>query len=327
MSKTTKLVLIFSSILLVCLIGIGIIFGVYYGNENVTDGFKNLFGKGIEVNESETLDLEDISMLHINCVSGDIDVVESDEAKITLVGNVWTTEDLNDFLKVTMDADTVIASFDTKTKPFGIFNANVVMTVYLPSEYILDLDIESASGNISVNSLEFNYLTIDSTSGNTEVMNCKGDSLRINKSSGDTKLGFADFESAYIDSTSGDIYVNDTAAKITLISISGDSTLDKITGPVDIKSTSGRVSVSVDGVSIEPLTIDSVSGGVKLYIDSEAAFDIAAKVVSGDINSDFDITVTGIDQDLRKSVQGTVNGGGSQVYITTTSGDIDLIEK
>jgi DUF4097 and DUF4098 domain-containing protein YvlB len=327
MSKTTKIVLIFSSILLVCIIGIGIIFGVYYGNENVTDGFKNLFGKGIEVNESQMLDLEGISMLHINCVSGDIDVIESDEAKITLAGNVWSTEDLDDFLKVTMDDDTVIASFDTKTKPFGIFNADVVMTVYLPSEYILDVDIESASGDISINSLEFEDLNIDSTSGDTEIMNCKGDTMAIDKSSGDTKVAYADFESIRINSTSGDVNVNDTPANITLISISGDSNFDKVSGSLDIKSTSGRVEASVDGASPEPITIDSISGSVKLYLDSDAAFDISAKVVSGDIDSDFDITFNGMDQDLRKSIRGTVNGGGSQVDITTTSGGIDLIEK
>ena len=329
MSKTTKVVLIFSSILLLCLIGVGIIIGIYYGNDNRADGLKNIVGSGIEVDEVQMLDLDGASTLHVDCVTGRIDVIESDEAKVTLVGNIWTTEEISneDLLKVTKSEDVVTASYDIKTKPFSVFNSNVTMTVYLPAEYKLSLSIVSASGDITITGLGFDDLDINSTSGDTTITNCKGSSLKTDKSSGDTKVIYADFESINIYSTSGDVNVSDTAASITLRSSSGSTTLSKVSGPVDIKSTSGRVEVSVDGSAPGPLTIDSISGGVKLYLDSDAAFDVSAKAVSGTINTEFDITITGLNQDFRESVDGIVNGGGNQVNITTTSGGIDLIEK
>jgi DUF4097 and DUF4098 domain-containing protein YvlB len=322
MSKTTKLVLIFSSILIVCLVGIGIIVGIYYNNGNYEDGLKNMFGKGIDVNETEIFDLDGVSNLNVDCVSGRIEVIESDEAKVTLDGSIWTTQSNDDFLKVTNNSGTIIAAFDTKTKPYGIFNSNVKMTVYLPKDSMLNLEITSSSGEVTVVGLDLSNVSINSTSGKTTVLDCTGENLSLDKSSGSTILTNADFKNIDINSTSGNIDVIDTAADITLISTSGDTTLEKVSGSVDIMSTSGRVNVSIDGMPKE-ITINSISGGVKLYLDSDAAFDLSTRATSGSIKTDFDITA----KDFNKYIQGTVNGGGNQVEVTTTSGNINIIKK
>lgn len=327
MSKTAVIVIVFSSILLVCLIGIGIIVGIGYTNRGDDGSLANLFGSGIEVNESENLELDGVSKLVVDCVSGDIDVIKSEAAKVTLTGNIWTTEDMSDFLKVYKEGDTVTVKFDIKTKPFTITNSNIDMSVFLPEDSDLNVEIKSSSGDVKVSDLDFENLDIDSTSGRTTVSNCEGDELSIDKSSGDTNIEYAVFSALDIDSTSGDIEVTNTPADITLDSTSGDTNLSGITGLVDLRSTSGRVSLSIDGTQPEAVNINSISGDVKLYMDSGAQFELTAKATSGDINTDFEIMVKRTDNDFTKSLEGRSGEGGSIIAIRTTSGDIDLKEK
>jgi DUF4097 and DUF4098 domain-containing protein YvlB len=77
------------------------------------------------------------------------------------------------------------------------------------------------------------------------------------------------------------------------------------------------------------MTIDVTSGKVRLYVDADAAFDLKAKVTSGDIDTDMDITVSGPLSDKAASdvITGKAGGGGSLISITTTSGDIGIYQK
>lgn len=326
MSKTAVIVIVFSSILLVCIIGVGIIIGLGYANEGGDGVFKwsNLFGKGTEVNESESLDLSDVSQLYIDCVSGDIDVIDSDNAKVTLTGHVWPAEEASDFLKVFKEGDTLTIKFDLKSKPFGI-RTDVNMSVYLPKENGLDVKIKSSSGSIVVSDMQFGDLAINSTSGSTTVTNCRGNDMDLTKSSGNTNVENTDFNTISINSTSGNIDVVNTPADITIDSTSGSTDISGAKGSIYLRSTSGRVSVSVDGTQPKPISINSISGGVKLYLDSGANFMLSAKAVSGSIKTNFEISVKGTGSS--KSIDGKSGDGGNEVNIKTTSGNIDIIEK
>lgn len=326
MSKTAVIVIVFSSILLVCVIGVGIIIGLGYANEGGDGVFKwsNLFGEGTEVNESESLDLNGVSELYIDCVSGDIDVIKSDDAKVTLKGHVWPADEASDFLKVFKEGDTLTVKFDIKSKPFGI-KTDVNMSVYLPKENGINVKIKSSSGRIVVSDMEFDDLAINSTSGSTTVTDCKGNDMDLRKSSGSTNVENADFNAININSTSGNIDVVNTPADITIDSTSGSTDISEATGSIYLRSTSGRVSVSVDGTQPKPINIDSTSGGVKLYLDNGANFMLYAKAVSGRISSDFEIAVKGTSSS--KSIDGKSGDGGNEIKIKTTSGNIDIIEK
>lgn len=329
MSKTAIIVIVFSSILLVCLIGVGILVGVGYANSDGDGnfGFSDIFGSGIDINESEDLNLDDVSTLVVDCVSGDIDVIQSSKARVTLIGNIWPSQKESEYLKVYKDGDTLTVKFDAKSKPFGFMSTDIDMTVYLPSDSNLTVKVISASGDVEVSGLDFEDLSVNSTSGSTTVSNCKGNGLSLDKSSGDTNVENAEFKTLSIDSTSGDIEVVNTPADIILDSTSGNTDLSDISGSVDLRSTSGRVSVSVDGTNPEAININSTSGDVRVYMDSGAEFELSAKATSGNINTDFEITVKGTGNDFSKSIDGKSGNGGNFISIRTISGDIDLIKK
>lgn len=329
MSKTAVLVIVISSILLVCLIGIGIIVGVEYNNRDEGESFNflNIFGGGTEVNESADLKLDDVSTLVVDCVSGDINVIESNEARVTLTGTIRSTNQESDFLKVYKDGDTLTVKFDAKIKPFGFMSTNIDMTVYIPKNSNLDVEVKSASGDVKVTDLDFKDLSVNSTSGSTTISNCEGNGLSLRKSSGDTNVNDAAFNSLYINSTSGDIEVVNTPADITLISTSGNTDLSGISGSIDLRSTSGRVTLSVDGTKPKAINVNSTSGDVRLHLDSGAEFELSAKATSGDINTDFEITVKGTGNNFSKTLDGKSGNGGNFISIRTTSGDIDLIKK
>lgn len=327
MSNKTRVVIIFSSIALACLIGAGIVVGVFFNSNNDFPKFSNIFAHGIEIDESEQLDLEDIASLSVDCFSGMIDIVEADTASIELKGQVWTNKKQETYLDVYKKEGTLYIEYNVDNRQLLSFlNIDMRMTVYLPKENMLDLDIKSTSGDINIKDMQFGVVKILSTSGDTSIHDCAGMSLDIDKTSGDTDISNADFESINIACLSGDNTIKQTSASIAIRSTSGDIEIQEATGALLINSTSGKINAKFAGNDIKPIDIGLTSGDVKLYFDENAAFDLEAKGTSSNIKTDFEITVSGSPNE-KNALSGKCNGGGALVKIQTTSGNINVLKK
>ncbi|MCK4306085.1 MAG: DUF4097 family beta strand repeat protein, partial [Candidatus Eisenbacteria sp.] len=144
-----------------------------------------------------------------------------------------------------------------------------------------------------------------------------------------------------LENSSGDVMaVGVRATFCRLASVSGDLTLDGCNGPLDLQTYSGAVEVR-NGTKVELALgttsgkihfsgslhprgehrVESTSGDVHLVLPASAAFDLDLETISGDIQTDFAVTMTEFD---RKHVTGQVNGGGPLLRISTSSGDITL---
>ncbi len=62
-----------------------------------------------------------------------------------------------------------------------------------------------------------------------------------------------------------------------------------------------------------------------MTLPADSAFELEAKTFSGNIESDFEITVSG--QISKRKISGVVNEGGAVVKLSTFSGDISLRKK
>lgn len=101
---------------------------------------------------------------------------------------------------------------------------------------------------------------------------------------------------------------------------SGRIRLRGIHGGLDVKAHSG--SIDVDGVVTGDWRLSASSGSVTLELSEDAAFELDAHTSSGHIDVDLPVTVQG--RLSRKSLRGTVGGGGARVEIDTSSGSIEI---
>ena len=94
---------------------------------------------------------------------------------------------------------------------------------------------------------------------------------------------------------------------------------------IEAKSLSGSVRYDGDIYSDGRYYLKSHSGDITMMIPASSAFDLDAKTFSGDIDTEFDVMISG--KISKKSIRGSVNNGGADVDIKTFSGDIRLKKK
>jgi len=70
------------------------------------------------------------------------------------------------------------------------------------------------------------------------------------------------------------------------------------------------------------LNLKTVNGGIDVFLPANAAAEIRAATVNGDIETDFPLTVQG--KIGRRRLQGTIGGGGRLLELETVNGGIEL---
>jgi DUF4097 and DUF4098 domain-containing protein YvlB len=127
-------------------------------------------------------------------------------------------------------------------------------------------------------------------------------------------------------SVSGDVSINGAHGDVTASTVSGDVVLDHLhASSVKANSVSGDVEVHVDELlGRGDFTFHSVSGDVTLEVPRDFGADLSMTTVSGEIDSDFPITVGGNGRMNRRSVDARIGAGGRRLDVSTVSGDLRL---
>jgi hypothetical protein len=125
-------------------------------------------------------------------------------------------------------------------------------------------------------------------------------------------------------SVSGDVDVSGVGDEVRARSVSGDVRLERVRAPsVTAASVSGDVEVQIDALTGQgDLRFTSVSGNVSLQLPRSLDADVTLKTVSGELDSDFQMTVQG--GMGRRSLNGRIGRGGRELLLTTVSGDVKL---
>lgn len=126
-------------------------------------------------------------------------------------------------------------------------------------------------------------------------------------------------------SVSGDVDVAGAHGDVSASSVSGDVRLQHLhASSVRANTVSGDVDVQVDELTgTGALNFHSVSGDVTLEVPREFGADLSMSTVSGDINSDFPITL-GNGRMSRRSLSARIGSGGRRLDVSTVSGDLKL---
>lgn len=104
---------------------------------------------------------------------------------------------------------------------------------------------------------------------------------------------------------------------------SGALMVGAFTGQLRAKSVSGQMRVKASRLTGD-LELLNTSGGISLSLPADASFQLDSGSVSGRINCDFPVTISGTQND--HGTAGTVGGGKYLVHIRTVSGKIDIVK-
>jgi len=104
---------------------------------------------------------------------------------------------------------------------------------------------------------------------------------------------------------------------------------EALTSPsVDVKTTNGRILIDYARplVDSDQVAIDSTNGGVTLTIPESSRLSLKADLTNGEF--DFvDLPVQASGPSSRHHFEGTLNGGGARVDMSTTNGSVHLSKK
>jgi hypothetical protein len=174
--------------------------------------------------------------------------------------------------------------------------------------------------------------TLESLKGNFDLESGSGD-MRLHDLTGELHLhtGSGDIEGRNVSGPitaragSGDIQIEESAkGDVDVQTGSGNIELRGLDGGLHAEAGSGDL--TVEAARVAPWQIRTGSGNVRLHLPSEAAFNLEANTSSGSVVVDQAVTMTvqGRVQESRKSINGTVRGGGPLVAVHTGSGDVHI---
>lgn len=203
----------------------------------------------------------------------------------------------------------------------GFEQSKAIAILYLPEDYIGDLEIYLTSGNIDMEevlaediyisitsgnvnfkNIESNDLSVNFTSGNIGGDNIKGENVEFKGTSGNVDVEIITGDSLNIRSTSGNNYIKEIDMEDTNVKLSsGNINFKEINGNMNIKATSGTINI---GLSKTP------NYNVDLY------------VTSGNIRFNFELDEIKVDKEDKLS--GILGSGKYDLKIETSSGNITI---
>ena len=184
-----------------------------------------------------------------------------------------------------------------------------------------ELVVGAASADIRTSETS-GSLVLDTGSGDIEVDGARGDVL-LDTGSGDVDVRNVSAGEMWIDTGSGDVEGGRvTATGIGVDTGSGDVMLSGVEAPeIMVDTGSGEVALGVLGTG--DLSVDTGSGDVTLTLPADWEGEVELDTSSGDIHSDFRMTVEEMDEDY---LRGRIGSGGGSLTVDTGSGDIRLIQ-
>jgi DUF4097 and DUF4098 domain-containing protein YvlB len=127
-------------------------------------------------------------------------------------------------------------------------------------------------------------------------------------------------------SVSGDVSVTGAQGDVRANTVSGDVRLDRLHArSVKANTVSGDLEVRVDEFTGQgDLSFNTVSGDLTLYVPKNFDADLSMSSVSGDVNSDFSLTVGSTSRMRRGSIEARIGNGGRRLDVHTVSGNLRL---
>ncbi|HSC58838.1 MAG TPA: DUF4097 family beta strand repeat-containing protein [Gemmatimonadales bacterium] len=186
-----------------------------------------------------------------------------------------------------------------------------------------DLKLDTDDGDIATTKTRGN-LVLDTGSGNVKLTGHDGDAS-IDTGSGDVTASAMHGHDLSFDTGSGDVSIDGAAADALSVDTgSGAVTVSGLaSGRVKVDTGSGDVELAYADAPTD-IDIDAGSGNVRITSPAGLNARVDFETSSGDITTDFPVTLTSHERD---ELHGTIGTGGGRLHVETGSGNIELRKK
>jgi DUF4097 and DUF4098 domain-containing protein YvlB len=191
-------------------------------------------------------------------------------------------------------------------------------------------------GNVSASKVTGD-LTVDGRIDNTTVsevggsvrfsgdffgdMNLSGIGKSVSFKSSRTDLEFARLQGDMV-MQSGELRAKGAVGPVRVVTKAKDIHLEDVTGDIRIEDSNGEVEIHASKTPLGDIQVDNRHGRVALTVPARAGFQLDARTMRGEVQSDFDIKIESSGRESHGS--GSVGGGGSTVRLSTDHADIEI---
>jgi carbon monoxide dehydrogenase subunit G len=102
----------------------------------------------------------------------------------------------------------------------------------------------------------------------------------------------------------------------------GSITLDDISGPIDAHTSGGSIKVKLPKNPTSDSEIRTSGGSITAYLTKDVAVDLIAQTNGGRVSSEFSVD----GKKTKQSIRGTINGGGPEMVLKTSGGNVRIKE-
>lgn len=122
--------------------------------------------------------------------------------------------------------------------------------------------------------------------------------------------------------TNGELRIRDLDGTLEATTTNGEVDGQSLGGRTTVKATNGRVTLDFAQVGDGDISCGTTNGMISMTLPSAAKATLTATVTNGAISTDgVDLAVT---EQSRRRLEGTINGGGTTIRLSTTNGAISI---
>ena len=179
--------------------------------------------------------------------------------------------------------------------------------------------VKTSSGDVMLSSPKVLDLDVETSSGEFELTGFNGEKLSIETNSGDVQLKDVTTKDAEVTTSSGEQDLNRFRSNLMqLTSNSGDIKGIAIIGEVNATTSSGSLRLDLQELT-KNVQAETNSGDVTISVPVASNFVVEGKTNSGDLAVDIPVKFSPDDE---KHKRGTVGKGGPKLTVNTSSGDM-----
>lgn len=188
------------------------------------------------------------------------------------------------------------------------------------SDVSADCDIENTSGDIRMKDV-VGRIEVMSTSSNALFDNVQG-MINLQATSGDTEAHWV-AGTIRISKTSGNCLIGKSSGDVDIKTTSGDIEINQREGGFSLSTSSGDISIVSEFTKGSRYEAETISGNISVRLPGDAKGDVRLETISGNIDTNLALEVRSFN---RNRLEGRLRGGGTGIFLTSTSGDISLEE-
>lgn len=200
-----------------------------------------------------------------------------------------------------------------------------------------NVDLKTSGGSVAVNELEgevhsktsggsltFGKITGPvhgkTSGGSIELESCKG-KADVSTSGGGITIGAVDGQ-VLASTSGGSIRIAEARGSVKAATSGGSITVKEVYGEIDASTSGGSVSATITQQPQGPCRLATSGGSVNVALAADIKADINASTSGGRVASELEMMVSG--EIGRSSLQGKLNGGGPELYLRTSGGNINI---